>query len=161
MSLDKVEQTKQSKPFKALDLALYAVILLVTAVLLIVFVMLPEKTSLTASGAVAEIALDGEVVFDYNFANGAYKIYGGAAEIQANENGKTAVIVYADGNRHDYNIIVFDEADGGGISVHSANCSFRRDCTFMTIKKSGDVIICIPHRLKVYIKSTVDSPVTG
>lgn len=162
MSLKKIEQIKAGRMFRPLDIAALAALIAAVALLFVFFVIMPDRTGLAASGAVAEISVGGERVFSFDFGSGEYAILGDSADVTAAASGeKTAVTVKSGSGGEDYNVIVFDRADGGIVTASDTNCSQRHDCTYMKITSVSGTIVCIPHLLKVYIVTDIAPPVSG
>lgn len=161
MSIKKIEQTRANKLFRPLDIVVYGAVAAVAVILLVVFVILPKGNSLTAGASVVEISSKGEIVFSFDFGSGAYEILDGGGRVELSGGEKVSVTVFADEEKRDYNIIAFDLSDGGSVRVLDTNCSRRHDCTYMEISSDGGSIVCIPHELVVYTRSSVSQPQTG
>ena len=162
MPLDKIEQVKNGKAFRFADIFIYGGAVLLIIALFVIFVIMPPSSSLTGSGAVVEVTVDGQVVLAFDFSTSELEIIDQAkCDVQQKEGERTTVKIFADGNRNKYNIIVFDVSNGGKVIMKEANCSLSHDCTFMEITNTNGVILCVSHRLRVCVKDTISPPVSG
>ncbi len=151
-----IEDVKNSKYFTAWDIVPYVVVLAVAVVLLLVF-LLPGKEQMT--GFYVECA--GARVMDYDFSTDEFATDEGFdEEIEIiPENGGYTVRI---GTEEGYNVFFVDK-EKRTVKMVDADCSFSQDCTYMpAMEKSGDSIICAPHKLKIVaFGDEVSSPVTG
>lgn len=140
MSLKKVEQVKDEKPFRLADLIIYGVIAAVAAVLFIVLFAV-EKNGAPLDGV--RVYVRDEIVFEYGFDGSGYKILSDCAEVDDGE--KLKVKITVDGG---YNLIEIDKY-ARSVSVTESDCR-THDCVYSkAITDGNSVIICLPHHLRI------------
>lgn len=137
------DNRKKLKFFKAADIIVYGIILAVTIIILCVFLIPKEKGQLEY----LEIYKNDVLIYKYDFIGGEGKKITDVDDIKTeefDENGITFVKIDEGG---DYNII---EIGKDYALVSDANCSHYAPCEhYAAIKKDGDTIICLPHKLKL------------
>ncbi|MDE7439264.1 MAG: NusG domain II-containing protein [Clostridia bacterium] len=148
--MTRLEEIKKRKPFAIWDLLIYGILAAVVLILFAVFVF--GGNGEAASGIQISL-LDGSdtVVYSYEYDSGKKKIAEGWEERISEEEaeGVLRVTVYLDETKNDYNVVEIDLQNRKAV-MRDANCSFRRDCVnMMGVSSERDVIICLPHKLKV------------
>lgn len=162
MSVKDIENIKKHKPIRAADWILYGVLALVVLVLFIVFVFARPNEELTALC----IDRDGERIVTFDFASGKAAVAANAVssvEVKENgENGQVTITVFADEAHERFNVITVQTSDERAASVTDANCSAHRDCVHTSaVTRAGDIIVCVPHHLKVYGNEQSFNPSLG
>ena len=150
-----IEDVKNSKYFSVWDIIPYAIVLVVAAVLMLVF-LLPEKEKM--NGFYVEYGEN--VILTYGFSSDEFTVTDGFennVEVKEENGGYTVEINTGDG----FNAFFVDK-EKRTVKMIDSDCSFTRDCTYMpAIEESGDSIICVPHKLKIIADgSGLSSPVT-
>lgn len=156
MKKKSIEDVKNSKYFSVWDIIPYAVVLIVAAVLMLVF-LLPEKDSM--NGFYVEYGENR--ILTYDFSSDEFKVaegYENNVDVKDEKGGYTVEINTGDG----FNSF-FVNIEKRTVKMIDTDCSFTRDCTYMpAIEESGDSIICVPHKLKIIAEGRgLSSPVTG
>lgn len=151
-----IEDVKNSKYFSPWDLVPYIAVLAVAVVLMLVF-LLPDKSEM--NGFYAEYGE--QKVMSYDFDKDEFSVEDGFREsvkITSEIGGYKVEIDTEDG----FNVF-FVDVEKRTVKMTDADCSFSQDCTYMpAIEKSGDSIICVPHKLKLIASGDgLGSPVTG
>ena len=146
MSLKKIEQVKQTKWFKPLDLLIYGLLAALIVALILAFALSGKGEEL--DGII--INYKGEKVFTYNFSKNEYEILR-ADSIEISDEGETklGLIFYTDG-KSGYNKIEIDKK-GKSVKVTDSNCSRHKDCVYtQALNASRSVpILCTPHALSI------------
>lgn len=158
MSLTTVKKEQQNKFFKKADLIIYITLAILIVVLFFVFVVDKDKNVNTGF----EIIQDEVVIFSYNFESDTYKVTEGYADklLIVHNQDVFFVTIYAKENNH-YNQISIDR-DKKYVYMFDANCSSGKDCTKMSIKDDNDVIVCVPHKLKIQgLSNNIQQPISG
>lgn len=146
MSLKTIKQVKDNKIFRLWDIVIY--VLLVTAIVAM-FIVMFQKNKSAGDITGVEISYKNTVVGSFSFEDNSFTDKGGTEvsfEVSEEEGIVNIVIYMAEGNG--YNILVID-CEQRRASMKDANCSSDKDCTYMSIKKPIDSIICIPHDLVI------------
>ncbi len=144
MAIKQIEQVKNGKPFRPADLIIYGGIIVVVLAFFIAFVFTRSSPPLEKIYA----DLDGKRVLTYDFASGALTVESGFSERVASEEtaDKLTITIDSDGG---YNTLVIEKT--GRAYISDSDCSFRRDCVrTAAITDGGGMIVCVPHKLKVY-----------
>lgn len=143
--MNRAQIVRDKRPFAVWDLLVYALILLLIAVLFVVFVFSDAFGAEDARGVRVEV--DGVTVYTYVFGEGGTVSDGWEERIQSREDGEVLFVRISAGDG--WNELAVNDG-AGTVVMHDADCSFRKDCTVMrAIGEGGSVIVCIPHRLKV------------
>ncbi len=138
MSLEKVVLVKEDKGFKARDLIVYAVILLLAAVLFTTVFLTRDTNPLKG----VKISVDGEAVFTYDFENDEY--FKTAENIEIKEiNGALFVTVRAHGGYNVFKILKSERE----VCVTDSDCR-AKTCTYMGVNDNNSVIHCATHHVK-------------
>ncbi len=140
----KVENVKKGM-FKRWDIAVYALIAALIAILVVVFAF---------NGTSADVFIayiNGEKVMEYSFADNSYIIYDpDRVEVLSD----TQFKFICDGG---YNVLIVDKDDKDAF-ITDADCA-GKECKAM--KLSAGTIICAPHNLTVKAVGRVTEPVVG
>lgn len=135
------------KPFKKWDIAVYAVLIIFTAVL-----FLSVYGFKTEEGNGFTVALSGRTVMTGNFDDGSYYIADYSA-VSVNEDGTFTIT-----SEKGYNVLSVDW-QSGDVKVTDTDCGTSKECTFMSLKSGA--IICVPHGLTVSVIGKVPDPEVG
>lgn len=150
-----IEDVKNSKYFSLWDIIPYLCVIAVAVVLMLVF-LLPEKQPMSD----VYVVYGDSRVMSYDFGADKYNVeadFADSVKITATEQGYLVEITTSDG----YNAFTVD-TQKRQVKMTDADCSFSQDCTYMpAIEKSGDSIICVPHKLKIVAGGGISAPVTG
>lgn len=145
MSVKSLQNVRESKPFRPADLIVYGVLIALIAALLTAFVF--TRAAVPLSEIYADVG--GERVLAWSVAAEKLTVtavWQDRAEVTATA-GATTVRLYIDEHGH-YNVIEFTAA---GAKITDANCSAHKDCVHTpALTDAADVIICVPHKLKLY-----------
>lgn len=151
--LQKVQQARGDKPFKAMDVMVYLGVVLVIIVLFSVFF-----TEEQSSWKTLEVVDDqsGEQLFFYNVVRNEYKINtansnGWQIEVQGQADGLIVTFTRViEGEKH-FNTLKITRGATPTAKMTDSLCGFHQDCVynFGEIDKAGGVIVCSPNRLKV------------
>lgn len=142
MSLKKVGQVREGKPFKIWDLIIYGVIVAVIAALFLAFFLTRDKTPLKG----VRIYLENRPVFAYSFDKGEYKVLDADAVQIVGEGERLELKIVSKGG---FNDVTIDPKERWA-QVTQADCSYRKDCVHTPkIKDNGSTIVCQPHSLKI------------
>ena len=139
--MKRAENYMGKKPFRPLDIAVYALI----ALLIAASFAFSGKTS----GKGFEVYVSGEKVLEYTF-GGGYLIYGDRVTVQIDG---TFRITCDNG----YNVLSVNDKERDA-SIVSADCSGKH-CERM--KLSSGSIICSPHSLVIKFVDKIDDPLVG
>lgn len=155
MKKHSIEDVRKSKYFSVWDIIPYICVLAVAVTLMLVF-LLPEKPLMTDF----YVTYGDSRVMSYDFDADAYDIdesFADCVKVTAIDGGYRVEISTNDG----FNAFTVD-VEKRQVKMVDADCSFSQDCTYMpAIEKSGDSIICVPHKLKIIAGNGISSPVTG
>lgn len=159
MSRKTVDNVRNGKPFRLLDLIVYGGLALAIIALFMAFVFFRPHS------AIGKIFVDvrGERVVTYDFDTKALTVADGKAEnVEVTKaDGKTTLKIFVDDEHTEYNVIEIDD-EKQSVSVTDANCSRHKDCVYSPAITSADgMIMCVPHELKVYGKSDNMNPSLG
>lgn len=150
MSLKKVQELRKSKLFRPADILLFGVLLLMIVIL---FVALFFRDRGEISGI--EIFYREECIFTYE--GGDYRITAGYEDHVIVEEGESLLITVYTEDGSGYNEIVIEKS--GKSYVREANCSAHKDCVYTpAVEHTGDVIVCVPHHLKICALGQSDVP---
>lgn len=158
MSLATVKKEQQNKLFKKADLILYITLAVLIVVLFFVFVV--DKDKKESKGF--EIIQDEVVILSYNFETDIYKITEGYEDILLilHNYDNFSITIFAKEHDH-FNQISIDR-DKKYVYMLDANCSSSKDCTKMSINGDNDVIVCVPHKLKIKgLSNNIQQPISG
>lgn len=143
MSIERIKAIKNSKFYKPLDFALYAVLLLII-VSSVVFFSIKNSSMKKIVGV--DIVYKNEVAGSYTLAYG-WKENEHTSEISfkvTKTENETLIIITT---KNGYNELTVKN-DTCYAYMTKADCT-GEDCTKMKIEKSSDSIICVPHRVVV------------
>ena len=146
-------EIKKSKPFHALDVAVYLAVLTLAAAMF--FALIPFKNTGEIAGF--NFYFNNELAAEYSFGGGGFTVKSGFEE-NFSLAGDGSIIFYADADKTAYNVIIIDE-ETKTATVKEANCP-GRDCTTQTAGTGGGFIFCAPHNLKITAKN-LSGPTTG
>ena len=148
MSLKKIEQIKDNKPFKILDLVIYMAVLLSAAALFVAFYFTRERGELTGIC----VYYNSVEIFTYDFENDEYKISDESHIVNITDSAEALslrFVVNADNTESDYNDIYIDKT-AVSVTVTQADCSSHKDCCYMSdITNDSMEIYCTPHKLRI------------
>ncbi len=148
MSLETVESIKRNKPFKPWDILVYALVIIAVAAMFIsVFVKNEKQGDITG----IKIEYDNNLIATFYYADNSLVKEVGYEEwtVMSEEKEGYKIEIYTPRNDGDFNIM-YIEKSSGIVTMLNANCSLViKDCTYMSIKKASDSIICIPHDLVI------------
>lgn len=145
----------ETKPkiFKKADLIIYGALAAIILSLFIIFVFMVSSSS-ALENVYADV--DGEEIFRYDFNAKVLIIRDDDFPKNIVEDDQTiTIILYFE---DEYNKITINKS--GSVYMEDANCSVSHDCTYMSIKKTSDTIICVPHKLHIYATKEI-SPTLG
>lgn len=141
MSLKKVAQVKCDKGFRIWDILIYAVILVIAAILFIVVFATRDTSPLEG----VRVYSRGELVFEYVFENDEYKILSKNVKFDISDSGEALTVkVTADIG---YNVIEIQKS--GYVCITQADCRTKDCINIQEIKDNSGSIICTPHGLRV------------
>lgn len=148
MSLKKVEQVKDNKPFKIWDLAIYIAVLVIAAALFITFYFTRDRGELTG----ISVLYDSVEIFNYDFEADIYEVKDESHIIIISEDGEglsLRFVVNVENTEVDYNDIFIDKT-AVSVTVTEADCSSHKDCCYMSdITDDSMEIYCTPHKLRI------------
>ncbi len=149
MSLNKIEQVKNSKWFSIWDLVAFGVILITAVALILAFTLGRDKSGLDGFS----VKYRGETVMTYEFDGDKVRILNDEY-IKAEE--ESGYYRFTDGDGG-YNVIYVDTA-ARTVDVTDSNCSTHKDCVHTAKLKSNSSppIICTVHGLTITPLKTVD-----
>lgn len=139
MALKKIEQVKEDRGFKLLDIIIYGAVLLIVAALFIVLFVTRDTSSLTG----IRITVRAQVVFEYEF-GGESQVFSDCVTYDEDEKGIT-VTVLTDGDK---NVIFIDTAKKTAKMIE-ANCRGKQCMYFAAMDDNSNFVYCSPHGLKV------------
>ena len=154
MSGKAFSRVRGGKFFKRADIIVYALIAVVSIVLLLVF-LLPKEEDLTGF----EITYDGARVLTYEFDGGldVEDGYFDRVSIEKNDGGVYITLTTDDGVN-----TCFVDLERRSVKMTDADCSVSKDCTYMpALDGDGGAIICVPNRIRIIPVGGISSPVTG
>ena len=142
MSRERILRARENgKAFRKFDVIIYVLIIIIVAVLLCVF-LIPtvEKSELEK----IEIYFEENCVFDYEFSTKNVTIKDSCVTVTELNDGIAVTINTKKGK----NVLFIGE---NYAKMTEADCSVYADCVnnFTEINSGGDVIVCLPHSLKV------------
>lgn len=144
-TLDKV---KNAKPFEFNDVFVYAVVVILIAVLFCVFVIFPKAQFKRG----VSVSKHGETVFTFTIESRNFNVnekFSNLVEITEGDGGFT-IVVYTDGEKSGFNKIFISTADNS-TKVTESSCSSSKDCTFCPAITDHGAIYCHPHGLKISV----------
>ena len=144
MSIAKIKQEKENKIFKRWDILVYAIILVVIAVLFLTVFLTKDKSEIEGF----KVSIDGSIVYTYNFDTKEEFIVDKNIQILERTDSNIKIRVHLSDLQSDYNILNVNLQDRE-IEVLDTDCSVSKDCMSMKIKSMSDTIICVPHKLIV------------
>lgn len=146
--VNRVNQIKSQKPFFKTDFIIYfGVLLFALAVFLLTFVF-------KGNDKVDKIFIiqNERTIFEYSFSQDEFSFdleKESQIEILTNDDKLLKLNVYFDQEKKQFNQVLFDKVENSAC-VFEANCSASKDCVhFSPVKTNGDVIYCMPHKLKI------------
>ena len=142
MSIAKIRQEKENKIFKRWDILVYAIILILIAVLFLTLFLTKDNSGLDGF----KVSYDGDIIYTYNFSTKEEQKEDKYIDILERSDSILKIRVHLSDLEHDYNIIQVNLQERV-ITVIDADCSVSKDCTNMKIKSMSDTIICVPHKL--------------
>ena len=144
---------KKPKIFKRADLIVYGVLAAIILSLFVFFVFMVSGSSIPEK-IYADV--DGKEVFRYDFTARVLTITDEEfpKNIVEDDSSITIFLYFGD----EFNKIVIIKS--GSVLMEEANCSISHDCTYMSITKMTDTIICVPHKLHIYATKEI-SPTLG
>lgn len=141
-AIDNIKDIKASKPFKKGDIIVYAVIVVLIAVLFVVFMNFNSKQDLES----VSIYIDEVQMFEYNFDRDKRDIFD--QRISVDELGDI-LEVRVNLDNEEYNVIHIDKTNKS-VNMSGSSCK-TGDCVKSgEIKDGNGVIICLPHHLKIF-----------
>ncbi len=149
--MSNLDKTKKL-PFKPADLIIYGAVLTVILALFLAFVFFSSSAALST----IYVDVDGKEVMRYDYLSGALSVNEQNLRYESlkTDSGLEVTLFFGD----EYNKFIIESA--GSVKMLEATCSLSHDCTLMSITKSSDVIICVPHKLKIYAEKNY-SPTLG
>lgn len=148
-AIDRIIEVKRQPPFRKLDIALYALLLLLIAALFWVFVLAKPTVRLKALEVWYDDRTGGSApVFRYDYERDRYEVDPAFADrIHITQDAKGYVATFTGmGEGEGVNELAILKA--GEAYIRDANCSRRKDCThFPHILHGDQMIVCVPHRL--------------
>lgn len=159
MSLATIKKEQQNKLFKKADLVLYITLAVLIVVLFLVFVVDSDKNENIGF----EIILEETVILTYNFDSKIYKITDGYEDyfLIEDSNNSLIITIFIDNEHSHYNQLSVSTTKKQ-VYMINANCSSAKDCTKMSIKDDKDVIVCVPHKLKIRgLSNNIQQPISG
>lgn len=151
MSLKKIEQVREGKLFRTWDILIYALVIVVSVLLIIFFAVTRDNTQLT--GIV--ISFKGRQAFTYDFNAGEYVVYlPENISIEEETEEKILLRVFDDDGFNDVEINLRNDS----VRMVDADCSTHKDCTIMQpLTVNGSVpITCLPHGVVIRPLQFVD-----
>lgn len=135
------KEKTENKFFKKGDMLIYALVLLI---LIASFMPLVFKDSKSVEKITVNDLNSGETVFSYDFSSQRSSFDGN--KVKVTDNGEYLEVEITAGGG--YNLLIVEK--NGVAYMKEADCSFNADCVHSgKITRSGDVIICLPHKLEV------------
>ena len=155
MSQNRLNEEKSNKMFKMADLFVYGLILALIVGLFIGFVFTKSSKDID----VIEFYQKDEKIIEYSFKLDELNIIFNQENIDVIKKNGNYYITIKDGEKFNFLEI---NTENKKIKVKETNCSKSKDCTHMSITKEGDVIICVPNKLNIKVKTKdVQKPITG
>ena len=134
------------KPFRPMDLIVYAVVLVLVLFLFFYFVIIPKTDNIKGF----MVKLDGQKILTFEFDKGITETqdFSGKLEI-VNTKDQTLITIYTNLELTEFNVIAVSLIDKT-VEVLESNCSVRKDCVHSPkINQNGGMIACMPHGLKI------------
>lgn len=139
MSLKKVGQVKRDKLFRPADLIIYGLVVAVSAILFAVVFAVRDGKSLNG----IRIYVRYEIVFEYDFEEDRYEIFGGGVEVLEGEDFFVKITT-----PEGFNTVRIDRS-ARIVTVVDADCR-SRDCVHTPeISDNDGLIFCSPHRVLI------------
>ena len=155
MSQNRLNEEKSNKMFKMADLFVYGLILALIVGLFIGFVFTKSSKDID----VIEFYQKDEKIIEYSFKLDELNIISNQENIDVIKKSGNYYVTIKDGEKFNFLEI---NTENKKIEVKETNCSKSKDCTHMSITKEGDVIICVPNKLNIKVKTKdVQKPITG
>jgi hypothetical protein len=144
MPLETVQKIKKDGFFKPFDLIIYAVLLVLVAVLFLSSGIFAPKDELSG----IDVVCQNKKVFTYVFNGDDYQIFDGEKiEILTDTPSELTLKFYTDKLKYKFNQIKIDKVKKS-VKVVDATCSTRKDCVHTAeMTNSSQTIICVPHEL--------------
>lgn len=144
---------KNAKAFRRLDFIIYVFVFITVLALFFGFVVFADDGELKK----IEISIDKNVVATYDFTTDNLNVFSDI--VKKSDDGQTLkLFIDDDGNE---NVIVIEKVKKY-VYIESANCR-SQDCVHSKkITKSGESVICVPHKL--IVKGTgngINDPILG
>ena len=138
---DKINGIKNEKPFKTLDLVIYALVIILTLSLFLIF--LPKNGALTK----IYCEYNKTLVFDYDFTTNELTVVSNDDIIIEKQESDGVITIKVSFNNGSFNTV---KITNNSVSVIDSNCSTKKDCVHTkSITKNGQSIICLPHGLTI------------
>ena len=135
------ERLKSVKPFKRLDVIIYALVFITVLSLFLFFVVFAKQGEYTSIQA----SINGEEVAKYTFATNNIEYDSDFVTVKTNDSQTIILLIDVDGKTNE---VIIDKKDKTAF-VKTANCS-SQDCVYSKkITTFGESIICAPHKLVV------------
>ncbi len=149
--IDYFDVKNENKIFRKGDIIVYAVAVVIIAILLCVF-LIPNQNK--GSLQKIEIFYKESVVFSYQFSSKSVIIENTDGVKVYTEESSDGLVVRIDSEKG-HNVLLIKNHSA---VMQEADCSVYADCVnnFGAIEKGGDFIICLPHELKVVGIGEVD-----
>ena len=138
-----ISEVRKSKAFYIQDIIVYLTILVLTAVLLCVFLLPNDSYTLES----IDVFYKDYKIFYYDFSSKNWQINSDFAD-NITINTESEVIFVKISIENGNNILKIGD---GFVKMEDADCSVLPICVnnFSPIEKGGDVIVCMPHHIKV------------
>lgn len=138
------ENKNKIKYFKPLDIVFYLVILIIITVLLCVFLIPKNENTLEK----VEIYKGNNLIYCYDYESKMGNTNSLANKLLIEEYDKNNIHYVKIIENENFNIV---EIGNDYAKMGDANCSHLKLCVnnFSPIKKGGDVIICMPHEIRL------------
>lgn len=147
MSIKKIEEEKNNKIFKKLDLIVYLVIALVVISLFLAIVV-PNKAEKVDS---IIGTIDDTIIFEYSYSKDSIEYFDKSFVEAENEANSVTISI---SSKYGHNVLFIDKIKREA-KIISADCSVSKDCTYMIIKNINDGIVCVPHHLIIKPKTNI------
>lgn len=135
------KEKKQNKFFKKGDILIYALVLLI---LIASFVSIFFKDVKSVDRITVNDLSSGRTIFSYDFSS--QSSYFDEEKVRVTDKSEYLEVEITTGGG--YNMLVVEK--NGVAYMKEADCSFNADCVHSDkIMQSGDVIICLPHKIEV------------
>lgn len=140
-TIENIKDIKKSKPFKKGDIIVYVLIVILIVVLFIVFMNIKSNSEMQS----ISIYIDDANLFEYNCDTQEYKINDERISLEVSDN---VLSVRVNLEKDEYNLIQIDIENKSAKMIESS-CKTRDCVNSASIKSGSDVIICLPHHLKI------------